>query len=200
MSILLQNLDVLASSARRIPEQKEPFMAHTKTAFAKALGVSKSTISRYCAQGMAGHLSGGTIDEEAAREWVRTNIRPHVTDAGAGGAIGAGAAVDDIDDDTDAVDDIAHERARLTRFKADMAQIELDRLRGDTEEEQKLKLIETAIFHLWWAFQRQSPHALTGVFLGNGWLNIKDGPSCARRIESHLGARLRNHAPNGDSC
>jgi hypothetical protein len=95
---------------------------------------------------MAGHLSDGTIDGEVAREWVRTNIRPHVTDAGAGGAIGAGVAVDDIDDDTDAVDDITHERARLTRLKADMAQIELDRLRGGTEEEQKLNLIETAIF------------------------------------------------------
>ena len=72
-------------------------MALTKSAFAKALGVSKSTISRYCAQGMAGHLPDGTIDEEAAREWVRTNVRPHVTDAGAGGAIGAGAAVEDLE-------------------------------------------------------------------------------------------------------
>ena len=85
-------------------------MALTKTAFAKALGVSKSTISRYCAQGMAGHLSDGTIDEEVAREWVRTNIRPHVTDAGAGGAIGAGAPADDSEDDEDALDDIARGR------------------------------------------------------------------------------------------
>jgi phage terminase Nu1 subunit (DNA packaging protein) len=155
-------------------------MALTKTAFAKALGVSKPTISRYCAQGMAGHLPDGTIDEKTAREWVRTNIRPHVTDAGAGGAIGAGAPVDDLDDDEDAIDDIAHERARLTRLKADMAQIELERMKGGTAEEVKLRLIETTIFHLWWVVQRHSPHALTGRFIGNGWLNIKDGPSCAR--------------------
>src|SRR3954464_10079022 len=99
---------------------------------------------------MAGHLSDGTIDGEVAREWVRTNIRPHVTDAGAGGAIGAGASVDDVDDNDDAVDDIARERARLTRLKADMAQIELERMQGGTEEEQKLRLIETTIANLWW--------------------------------------------------
>ena len=155
-------------------------MALTKSAFAAALGVSKSTISRYCAQGMAGHLPDGTIDEDAAREWVRTNIRPHVTDAGAGGAIGAGAAVEDFGDDDDVVDDIAYERARLTRLKADMAQIELERMQGGTEAEQNLKLIEAIIMNLWWAFQRNSPHALTGAFLGNGWLDLKDGPSCAR--------------------
>ena len=53
-------------------------------------------------------------------------------------------------------------------------------MRGGTEEEQKLRLIETAIHHLWWCFQRHSPHALTGAFITNGWLNIKDGTSCAR--------------------
>jgi phage terminase Nu1 subunit (DNA packaging protein) len=148
MGTLLQKLDVSPSSARRYRNKWSSFMALTKTAFAKALGVSKSTISRYCAQGMAGHLSDGTIDEEVAREWVRTNIRPHVTDAGAGGAIGAGAPADDSEDDEDALDDIARERARWTRIKADIAKLELERLQGGTEEETKLKLIETIIFHL----------------------------------------------------
>ena len=53
-------------------------------------------------------------------------------------------------------------------------------LSGGTEEEQKLRLIETTIAHLWFVFARHSPLATTGLFLANGWLNLKDGPACAR--------------------
>ena len=60
-------------------------------------------------------------------------------------------------------------------------------MKGGTEEEVKLKLIVTVVHHLWWTFQRHSPHALTGRFIGNGWLNVKDGPSCARASSLILG-------------
>jgi hypothetical protein len=53
-------------------------------------------------------------------------------------------------------------------------------MRGGTEEEVRLKLIETILANIWWAFQRHSVHALTGLFINNGWLALKDGPSCAR--------------------
>src|SRR5262249_32614691 len=59
-------------------------------------------------------------------------------------------------------------------------EIDVESMRGGTEEERRLKAIETTIAHLWWTFQRHSPHALTGRFIGNGWLNLKDGVSCAR--------------------
>ena len=109
-------------------------------------------------------------------------MRPHVSDGGNGGHIGAaGGELDDIDEAlTETEIDIARERARWQRARADRAVIEVERMRGGTEQEVKLKLIETVICHLWYVFQRHSPHALTGAFLNNGWLNLKDGPACAR--------------------
>jgi hypothetical protein len=138
--------------------------------------------------GMAGHLPDGQIDEEAARAWVKENIRPHVSDAGTGGHIGAAGGETDADEAlTEAEIDIARERARWQKARADKAEIEVERMKGGTEEEVKLKLIETVVHHLWWTFQRHSPHALTGRFIGNGWLNVKDGPSCARASSLILG-------------
>jgi predicted transcriptional regulator len=55
-------------------------MAISKSEFAKRLGVSRPTISRYCAMGMTGHLEDGQIDEDVARQWVKETIRPHVSD------------------------------------------------------------------------------------------------------------------------
>jgi hypothetical protein len=53
-------------------------------------------------------------------------------------------------------------------------------MKGGTEAGVKLKLIESTIANIWWVFQGHSPHALTGAFLGNGWLDLKDGTACAR--------------------
>ena len=71
-------------------------------------------------------------------------------------------------------------RGQAFKARADKAGLELERIRGGTEEVRKLKLIETTIAHLWFVFQRHSPHALTGSFIGNGWLDLKDGAECAR--------------------
>jgi hypothetical protein len=151
----------------------------TKSEFARLLGVSRPTVSRYCKDGLP-QLADGRLDEDAARAWVKANIRPHVSDSGTGGHIGATGADEADDALTDAEIDIARERARWQKARADKAEIEVERMKGGTEEEVKLKLIETVVHHLWWTFQRHSPHALTGRFIGNGWLNVKDGPSCAR--------------------
>ena len=145
----------------------------TKAEFSKALGVSRPTVSAYCRKGMP-QEPDGRVDEDTCRDWIRDNIRAQTGMRGLGGRV----LVDD-DEDEDNLDR-EHSAARLLKARADKAELELERMKGGTEQEVKLKLIETAIHHLWWCFQRHSPHALTGAFIGNGWLNIKDGPSCAR--------------------
>jgi hypothetical protein len=145
----------------------------TKSEFAKVLGVSRPTISAYCRRGMP-QQPDGTLDEDACREWIRQNIRSQTGMRGLGGRVLA-----DDDEDTDDFDK-GHSAARLLKARAEKAELELERMRGGSDEEVKLKLIESTIANLWWTFQGNSPHALTGAFLANGWLNIKDGPSCAR--------------------
>jgi hypothetical protein len=144
----------------------------TKAEFAKALGVSRPTVSSYCRRGMP-QEADGTLDEDACREWIRQNIRSQSGMRGLGGRLLA----DDVDDDEFDTD---HSAARLLKARAEKAELELERMKGGTEQEVKLKLIETIIHHLWWSFQGNSPHALTGAFLQNRWLDLKDGPSCAR--------------------
>jgi hypothetical protein len=116
----------------------------------------------------------GRLDEGECRDWIKANVRAQTGMRGLGGRVLAD------DDDEDDLDPKEHSAARLLKARADKAELELERMRGGTEEERKLKLIETTIANLWWVFQRHSPHALTGAFIGNGWLNIKDGPACAR--------------------
>ena len=143
-----------------------------KAEFADALGVSRSTVSAYCRRGLP-QLPDGRLDEDACRAWIRENVRSQTGMRGLGGRVLAD------DDDTDEFD-TDHSAARLLRARAEHAELELERMKGGTEEAVKLKLIETTIAHLWWTLQRHSPHALTGAFLGNGWLDLKDGPACAR--------------------
>jgi hypothetical protein len=85
-----------------------------------------------------------------------------------------------VEDDEDDIDPKEHSAARLLKARADRAELELERMKGGTEHEQKLRQIESIIANLWWDFQRHSPHATTGAFIANGWLDLKDGPSCAR--------------------
>ncbi|HEY7229551.1 MAG TPA: hypothetical protein VH558_04195 [Pseudolabrys sp.] len=146
----------------------------TKAEFAKALGVSRPTVSSYCRRGMP-QEPDGCLDEGKCRAWIKANVRAQTGMRGLGGRVLA----DDDDNDAD-VDSKEHSAARLLKARADRAELELERMRGGTEEERRLKLIETTIAHLWWVFQRHSPHATTGLFIGNGWLNAKDGGSCAR--------------------
>ena len=83
---------------------------------AALLKVSRPTISRYLGQG-APQLTNGRLDEDAFRAWVKANVRPHVSDGGNGGHIGAaGGEPDDADEAlTEAEIDIAQERARWQR-------------------------------------------------------------------------------------
>ena len=60
----------------------------TKSEFARLLDVSRPTVSRHCKDGMP-QLADGRLDEDAARQWVKENVRPHVSDHGTGGHIGA---------------------------------------------------------------------------------------------------------------
>jgi hypothetical protein len=142
----------------------------TKAEFAKALGVSRPTVSAYCRRGMP-QEPDGRLDEDACRDWIRDNIRPQT------GMRGLGGRVLVHDDDIDAKE---HSAARLLKARADRAELQLERLKGGTEEEVKLKLIETIILHLWFCFTRHSPHTLTGLFLQNNWLTLKDRVACQR--------------------
>jgi hypothetical protein len=144
----------------------------TKAEFAKALGVSRPTVSSYCRKGMP-QEPDGTLDEDVCREWIRQNVRSQTGMRGLGGRVLAD------DDDADEFD-TDHSAARLLKARAEKAELELERMKGGTEAEVELKLIESTIANLWWVFQRHSPHALTGSFLQNHWLDLKDGPSCSR--------------------
>src|SRR5262245_60150301 len=109
----------------------------TKSEMARLLGVSRPTISRYCAAGMP-QLADCRLDEDACRAWIKENVRPHVTDHGTGGHIGAADADDDDDALADAEIDIARERARWQKARADRAEIEVARMRGGSEEAVKI--------------------------------------------------------------
>jgi hypothetical protein len=138
----------------------------TKAEFAKALGVSRPTVSSYCRKGMP-QEPDGTLDEDVCREWIRQNVRSQTGMRGLGGRVLAD------DDDADEFD-TDHSAARLLKARAEKAELELERMKGGTEAEVELKLIESTIANLWWVFQRHSPHALTGSFLQNHWLDVVD--------------------------
>jgi hypothetical protein len=122
-------------------------MSITKAAFAKALGVSRPTISSYCAKGMP-QTADGTLDEEACREWIRANIRAQTGSRGLGGRVLAETGED--------FEDTADSAARLLKARADIAELTAERLKGGTEDEIKLKQMRTMAFNAWWAFQRHS--------------------------------------------
>ena len=128
--------------------------------------------SSYCKRGLP-QLPDGRLDEAACRAWIKENIRSQTGMRGLGGRVLAD------DDDADEFDK-DHSAARLLRARAENAELELAQMKGGTEEEVKLKLVETTIANLWWVLQRHSPHALTGAFISNRWLDLKDGPACAR--------------------
>jgi hypothetical protein len=115
----------------------------TKSEFAKALGVSRPTISSYCAKGMP-QEADGTLDEAACREWILANVRVQTGSRGLGGRVAA--------DDADTADSAA----RLLKARADIAELTAERLKGGTEDEVRLKQMRVMAHHCWWAFQRHS--------------------------------------------
>ena len=118
----------------------------TKAEFAKALGVSRPTVSAYCRRGMP-QEPDGRLNEDACRAWIRENVRAQTGSRGLGGRV---LADDDADEDNL---DREHSAARLLKARADLAELALARAQGGTEQEVKIRLIETAIHHLGGAFK-----------------------------------------------
>jgi hypothetical protein len=140
-------------------------------------GISPSTLSKYVRDGMP-VLENGKLDKDPALKWVRANVHHQQDSRGVGVRAAVRLSVDV--NPADGEIDISKEAARLAKLRADKLELDVQRMRGGTEEERRLKAIETTIAHLWFAFQRHSPHATTGLFMHEGYLDFKDGEACAR--------------------
>jgi|TARA_Y100000310_G_C20693733_1_gene824048 phage terminase Nu1 subunit (DNA packaging protein) len=86
----------------------------TQTETAKRLMISRETLLRYIKEGKLNRYEGSKIDEDELREYVKRN-KP------------ANAPV------------LSREKARHEKYKADLAELELKRRRGDLLEVEEIK-------------------------------------------------------------
>jgi hypothetical protein len=131
----------------------------TQAAFARELGVGRSTVAGYVRRGMP-LTADGKLDRGVCLKWIGANVNVQVGARGAGvrGAERLSGAPSKANGRSKGAEPgpLTMASVRLVSLRADKLAAELEKMAGGTDDERKHWLAATLKPHAWWAIQRHT--------------------------------------------